>query len=90
MFDTGAWVSPVPAPAHIEPRVARVSLHPGILAAARLPLVVAHGAGKAAILASVLGGERGDGDERRWPARVARRPGAVWILDRPAAVGLPG
>lgn len=87
MFDSAAWVSAVPAPTHIEPHVERVSLHPRILAAARLPMVVAHGAGKAAILASVLGAER---DERRWPAQVARRPGAVWLIDRAAAAALPG
>jgi 6-phosphogluconolactonase/glucosamine-6-phosphate isomerase/deaminase len=80
-------VSAIPAPTHIEPHVARVSLHPGILAAAGLPLVVAHGAGKAAILASVLGAER---DERRWPVQVARREGALWLLDRAAAASLPG
>lgn len=85
LFDTEAWVSPVPAPTHIEPHVARVSLHPRILQAARLPMVVAHGTGKAAILASVLGPDR---DERRWPAQVARRAGALWLLDRAAAASL--
>jgi 6-phosphogluconolactonase len=87
LFDATGWVSAVPAPTHIEPHVARVSLHPGILGAARLPMVVAHGAGKAAILASVLGPEQ---DERRWPAQVARRAGAIWFLDRDAAAALPG
>jgi 6-phosphogluconolactonase len=87
LFDATAWVSAVPAPTHIEPGVARVSLHPRILAEARVPMVVAHGAGKAAILASVLGAEC---DERRWPAQVARVAGAVWFLDRDAASSLPG
>ena len=86
LIDAEAWVSHVPAPTHIEPHVARVSLHPRILEAARLPMVVAHGAGKAAILASVLGPER---DERRWPAQFARRRGAIWFLDRAAATSLP-
>lgn len=86
LFDSPDWVSGVPAPTHIEPHVARVSMHPGVLTAARLPMVVAHGAGKAAILASVLGPER---DERRWPAQVARRAGAIWFLDRDAAASLP-
>jgi 6-phosphogluconolactonase/glucosamine-6-phosphate isomerase/deaminase len=63
-----------------------VSLNPEILGAARVPMVVAHGLGKAAILASVLGPKR---DVRRWPAQVARRPGAVWFLDRDAAASLP-
>lgn len=86
LFDGSAWVSAVPAPEHIEPHVARITLHPRILDAARLPIVVAHGAGKAAILASVLGPER---DERRWPAQLARRAGAIWFLDREAAADLP-
>ena len=86
LFDSVDWVSGVPAPAHIEPHVPRVSLHPGVLAAARRPMVVAHGGGKAAILAAVLGPER---DERRWPAQVARRVGAIWFLDRDTAASLP-
>jgi 6-phosphogluconolactonase len=87
LLDARDWAIAVPAPTHIEPHVARVSLNPGILAAARMPMVVAHGAGKATILASVLEGER---DVHRWPAQLARRPGAVWFLDRAAAAGLSG
>ena len=86
LFESGAWVSPVPAPSHVEPHVPRISLHPGVVAAARLPIVVAHGAGKAAILAHVLGPER---DPGRWPAQLARRDGAIWFLDRAAAASLP-
>jgi 6-phosphogluconolactonase len=86
LFDATAWVSAVPAPTHIEPHVARISLNPRIVEAARSVIVVAHGAGKAEILASVLGPER---DERRWPAQLARRPGATWFLDRAAAALLP-
>jgi len=86
LFDGSAWASAVPAPEHIEPHVARLTLHPGILEAARLPIVVALGAGKAAILASVLVGER---DERKLPAQLARRTGAIWFLDREAAASLP-
>jgi 6-phosphogluconolactonase len=86
LLESEAWVSAVPAPTHIEPRVARVSLNPRFLEAARHVVVVAHGAGKAAILATVLGPER---DERRWPAQLARRENAVWFLDRAAATSLP-
>jgi 6-phosphogluconolactonase len=85
LLEARDWAIAVPAPTHIEPHVARVSLNPGILAAARLPMVVALGAGKAAILASVLEGER---DVHRWPAQVARRAGAIWFLDRAAAADL--
>jgi len=86
LLDSDAWVSAVPAPTHIEPHVARISLNPRILDAARLPMVVAHGAGKAEIMATLLGDER---DVHRWPAQLARRDGAVWFLDRAAAANLP-
>ena len=85
LFESTQSVSAVPVPTHIEPHVARVSLHPGTLEVARSVIVVAHGAGKAEILASVLGPER---DERRWPAQLARRPDATWFLDRAAAASL--
>ena len=87
LFDSKAWASPVPAPTHVEPHVARVSLNPAVVGAARLAMPVAHGGGKAAILASVFGPER---DVRRWPAQLARRDGAVWFIDRAAAAQLPG
>jgi 6-phosphogluconolactonase len=86
LFDSERWVAAVPAPEHVEPHVPRVSLHPGVVGAARLAMPVVHGAGKAAILASVFGPER---DARRWPAQLARRSGAVWFLDRAAAAQLP-
>ena len=86
LFEAEAWANPVPAPTHIEPHVARMSLHPRILEAARTVIVVAHGAGKAEMLASILGSGR---DEHRWPAQLARRSGATWFLDRAAAASLP-
>lgn len=86
LFDNEAWASAVPAPAHVEPHVARISLNPGVVAAASKVLLVVHGEGKAAILASVFGSER---DERKWPAQLARREGAIWFLDRAAAAQLP-
>jgi len=85
-WDDPAWAQAVPAPTHVEPQVARVTLHPWILHAARLPIAVAHGAGKAGIVGRIFG-ERGD--PRDLPALLARRPGAVWILDEAAAVILP-
>jgi 6-phosphogluconolactonase len=84
--DRSPWVAGIPAPEHIEPHVPRVSLHPAFLAAARLVLVVAFGAGKAGVLAEVLGGAR---DPARWPSQHARRPNAVWLLDEASAAKLP-
>ncbi len=85
-FDSDAWALAIPAPTHIEPHVERVTLHPTVVTVARAVLVVAHGAGKSAVLADVFGDER---DPRRWPAQLARRAGAVWIVDRAAASALP-
>jgi 6-phosphogluconolactonase len=84
-FEDGQWVAAIPAPTHIEPHVARVSLNPAILEAARLVLVVAHGPEKAGILAEVLGDER---DPGRWPIQHARRGNAVWLVDEAAAAKL--
>jgi 6-phosphogluconolactonase len=88
VFDATAvpWVAGIPAPEHIEPHVARVSLNPAFLAAAHLALVVAFGAGKADVLADVLGEAR---DASRWPSQHARRPNAVWLLDEAATAKLP-
>lgn len=84
-FAGGGWVAAVPAPMHIEPRVPRVSLHPGFLDAASRVLVVAYGAGKAEILATALGPVR---DTDRWPVQHARHANATWLLDAAAAAKL--
>jgi 6-phosphogluconolactonase len=76
----------IPAPTHIEPRVERVTLNPAVIGAARRVLVVATGAAKAAVLADVFGETH---DPSRWPAQLARRGGATWILDAGAAASLP-
>jgi 6-phosphogluconolactonase len=81
-FDRSEVVLGVPAPTHVEPHVARVTLNPAILGVARLVLVVAHGDGKAEILSTVLHGPR---DPRRLPGQLARSAGATWIVDRAAA-----
>lgn len=86
-FDSADWALAIPAPTHIEPHVERVTLNPAIVGAARQVIVVASGAAKAAIIGEVLGDER---DPRRWPAQLARRSHATWILDRAAAANLPG
>jgi 6-phosphogluconolactonase len=84
-FDSPLWALDIPAPTHVEPHVERVTLNPAIVTAARKVLVVSYGAGKAEVLASILGPVR---DVRRWPAQIARRDGATWILDEAAAANL--
>ena len=83
----GELAMAIPAPTHIEPHVARVTLNPAVIGSARRVLVVATGAGKAEVLAEVLGPIR---DPVRWPSQFARRAGATWILDDAAASGLRG
>jgi 6-phosphogluconolactonase len=86
VFDSTDWATAVPAPTHIEPHVERVTMHPAVITVAREVLMVVTGAGKADAVAAVFGD---DGDERRWPGKVARRPGATWLLDEEAAARLP-
>jgi 6-phosphogluconolactonase len=81
-FDRPEWALGVPAPTHVEPHVARVTLNPSLVQAAHEIVVVSHGEGKAEILRDVLLGQV---DPRRLPAQLARRPGATWIVDRAAA-----
>lgn len=84
-FGSDAPALAIPAPTHIEPHVERVTLNPALLGVAREVLVVAFGAAKADIVAQVFGPER---DPERWPAQLAARPGATWILDEAAASAL--
>ncbi len=85
-FDRSDWAMGIPAPTHVEPHVPRVTLNPRVLDVARTLLVVVHGGSKAEIVGRIFGTER---DERQLPALVARRPGAVWLLDEAAAAHLP-
>ena len=86
-WDSSEWAVAVPAPTHVEPHVARVTLHPAIVRVAREVIVVATGEGKADVLARILGA--GPRDERALPAQVARHERATWILDEAAAARLP-
>jgi 6-phosphogluconolactonase len=81
-----AWGLAIPAPSHIEPHVERVTMHPGVIGAARDVLVVATGEGKAEVLATVFGPVR---DARRWPAQLTLHERCTWILDEAAAARLP-
>jgi 6-phosphogluconolactonase len=75
----------VPAPEHVEPHIARVTLSARVLPVARLVLVMTAGESKAGVVASVFGEERNP--ERR-PAQATLLPNAVWVLDRAAAAQL--
>ena len=85
-FDSSDWALAVPAPTHIEPHVPRVTMHPSTVTVAREVLVVVTGGGKTGVLRDVFGDTR---DPRRWPAQLARRAGATWLLDEDAAAQLP-
>jgi len=84
-LDEMAWTMGIPAPTHIGPHVARVTVNPRLLEAAPV-LVVTWGATKAEALGHVFGEVR---DERRWPVQRTRRHGAVWIVDEAAAARIP-
>jgi 6-phosphogluconolactonase len=84
-WDDGALVVAVPAPTHVEPHVARVTMHPDVVAAARSVLVVSTGASKAAMLGRAWGGD----DARELPVRMTLATNATWILDDAAAADLP-
>ncbi len=85
-FDRVAWAVAVPAPVHVGPHLPRVTLNPVVLDATPALLAVAFGEAKAPVVGEVFGSAR---DVRRLPARLARRPGATWILDAAAASRLP-
>jgi 6-phosphogluconolactonase len=85
VWDRTELVVGVPAPTHIEPHIARVTMHPRLIAAAREVIVVTTGASKAESLAKAWAGA----DEREIPVGVARIPTATWFLDEAAAADLP-
>jgi 6-phosphogluconolactonase len=80
-----ALVVPIPPPTHIGPSVARVTLHPGVVAAARSVLLMVGGAAKSGVLAEVL---EGDPTIETYPARLARIDTATWLLDPGSAARL--
>ncbi len=84
VFDSTAWVESVPAPAHVEPHVPRVTINPRLVAAARSVLVVTAGASKADVLARAWAG----GDPGELPLRATLLPQTTWLVDEAAAAGL--
>jgi 6-phosphogluconolactonase len=81
-WEAQAHVVAVPAPTHIEPHVERVTLHPRLVAAARVVLVTTTGSSKAANLARAWSG---DADPRELPVAATLLPTATWLLDEAAA-----
>lgn len=81
VWDSMELCAAVPAPSHVEPHVARVTIHPRLLAAARRVLVVSTGASKADVLGRAWAG----GDVRELPVRATFLPNATWLLDEAAA-----
>jgi 6-phosphogluconolactonase len=81
VWDREELVVGVPAPTHIEPHIARVTIHPRLTAAAREVVLFTKGASKAASLAAAWAGA----DERQIPVGAARIPTATWFLDEEAA-----
>ena len=85
VWDDPSTCAAVPAPSHVEPHVARVTIHPRLLAAAGRVLVVSTGASKADVLGRAWAG----GDVRELPVRATFLPTATWLLDGAAAANLP-
>jgi 6-phosphogluconolactonase len=75
----------VEAPAHIDPRVPRLTFSLGVLSSARSVCVSAVGASKAKALSSVLDSSLSTSD---FPAKAALLDTATWIVDRAASDGL--
>lgn len=76
----------VPAPDFVAPHVPRVTLSPRVTERARGLLVMVSGASKAPVLRAIL---TGPPDMDTYPAQIAAREGATWLLDAGAASQLP-
>lgn len=85
LADDAPVVMGIPAPEHVEPHLARITLATRVLPAAGTVIVMASGAAKADVIATVLGDER---DPERWPSQTAFLDNAVWLVDAAAASGL--
>jgi 6-phosphogluconolactonase len=86
LADDAPLVLDVPAPTHVEPHLPRLTLNPRLLDVARRVVVMAAGPAKAEMLGHVFGDSF---DPARWPAQLALRSNATWLLDRAAAAELP-
>lgn len=75
----------IPAPTHLEPHLARVTLTPALVAAAEHVLVMVPGSDKAAIVARVLAEDEAPASV---PAVLAAIPSATWLLIEGSAARL--
>jgi 6-phosphogluconolactonase len=82
LAESAPLVMPIPAPTHIGPHVARVTLSPRLLGTADHVLLMVAGSAKADAVDAVFGEIR---DPNRWPAQLALGPNATWLLDRDSA-----
>jgi 6-phosphogluconolactonase len=81
LSETDRRVVAVPGPPPpIQPQVARMTITPPVIGAAREAVVLVNGSGKAALLSRIL---EGPSDPIDLPAQLAL--GGTWILDRAAA-----
>jgi 6-phosphogluconolactonase len=78
-------VMAVPAPTHVEPHVARVTLNPRLLSVAGHAMLMVSGAAKATMVREVLTGRR---DPHRLPAQLALLGNSTWLLDAGSAAEL--
>jgi 6-phosphogluconolactonase len=86
LHERGALVMAVPTPTHVEPHVERITLTPRVLDAAGSIVVMVPGEGKAEVVGDLFRAER---DPDRWPAQLAMRASATWLLDEASAAQLP-
>ena len=77
----------VPAPDHIEPKVARVTLVPRVLPAAGAVFVTSATESKAEVIAAILNGPR---EPAHLPAQTAILPNSTWLLSEAVATGVTG
>jgi 6-phosphogluconolactonase len=86
--DRAPLVMAIAAPVHVGPHLPRITLSPRLLAAADHLLLMVAGASKAEALGAVFREPR---DPSRWPAQLALRPNATWLVDPASAqrIGSP-
>ena len=86
VWDEAALVCAVPAPTHIEPHVARVTMHPRLVAAARAVVVIAPGDPRRRTWAAP-GPATTSASSRSGPPGSGRRPGSWTRPPRPSCRG---